>query len=375
MTRVGYAWIRSDLRQQIVTGLLRAGDRLDTEHNLARHYGVAVLTVRRALQGLVDEGLIYRKQRHGTFITEQAAKHRRILLVCGLSGLSGHSLTRGVSQYHQNSIRFCQQAALDLGFTFETLWQYAESPNPPEEAGQARLATASGVIFLACPSNNPLIAHAMRQGTHTVNLGKTTEGERNVWFDMYQAAEIAVVPVIEEIKRQRMSVVVASVQGEARGADAFVNWFPGRTLHLQIPSNISLWDVERNGYRAIHQLCAQMDKPLAFVFLDDVVARGGTRALLERGLGGGRCPVVVVSGKQEMAPYGLPVIHVTHDTEAEARWAVEMLAAQMEGCEGGTAPRQSRFALDTFQEPEPGDWMKELGVEISESRREVIGNR
>ena len=42
-------------------------------------------------------------------------------------------------------------------------------------------------------------------------------------------------------------------------------------------------------------------------------------------------------------PYGLPVTYITHDTESEAEWAVEMLLAQIEGRDGGTEPRGSGF--------------------------------
>jgi DNA-binding LacI/PurR family transcriptional regulator len=150
--------------------------------------------------------------------------------------------------------------------------------------------------------------------------------------------------------------VVASVAGESRGAEALANWVPGRMLHVQLPSHLPLRDVERYGYQAIRELCEQPRmKPLAFVFLDDVVARGGTRALLQAGLGDGRCPVVVVVGKQEMEPYGLPVTYITHDTELEAHWAVEMLDAQVEGRDGGTEPRQSLFGV------EAGDRRQESG--------------
>ncbi|MCA1219242.1 GntR family transcriptional regulator [Streptomyces sp. 8L] len=53
--------------------------RLPTEERLAEHYGVGVLTMRQALGELVDEGLISRHRRHGTFIepgTRRSAPRR-----------------------------------------------------------------------------------------------------------------------------------------------------------------------------------------------------------------------------------------------------------------------------------------------------------
>lgn len=326
---------------------------------MAKEYGVAHLTVRRAQQALVTEGVLRKQPRSGTFVTEQASKYQRLLLVCGIRP-GGHGQALGLSQYFQDSIRFCHEAALARGLSLETYWEYGESLFPSESVGRERLVTASGVIFLGCPIDDQLIRVARREGLHTVYLGKTTETERAVWFDLQQAAAIAIEQIGPEVRRRRLSVVVASVEGDERGSTHCARSFPGRTLNVQLPSDLTLWDTERYGYRAVRRLCEQSGDPMAFVFLDDVVARGGTRALLETGRGDGRCPAVVVSGRQEMAHYGLPVIHVTHDTETEARWAVEMLAAQIEGRDGAAAPRQSPFALDTLPEPEPEDWMVEL---------------
>jgi GntR family transcriptional regulator len=49
--------------------------RLPTEAQLADEYGVAVSTVRQALTALETDGLITRRRRHGTFITDNAPNH------------------------------------------------------------------------------------------------------------------------------------------------------------------------------------------------------------------------------------------------------------------------------------------------------------
>lgn len=350
-----YARIEADLRSQIITGKLRPGDRMPTEKELAGSYGVSVLTVRQAQQSLVRDGLIRKEQGRGTFVTEAAEGHRRLLLVCGLSALEDvPSATWHISRYYQDSITFCHQAARERGFAIETYWPYAETDGASGTDGGDRLAAVSGVILLACAEDKPISTRVRREGIHAVHLGKTGRADRAVWFDMAQAAEIAWVQLREEIERLSLRVVVASVEGEGRGADVIARRAPGRTLHLQMPRDLSLRDIERCGYQAIRELCSREAEPMAFVFLDDVVARGGTRAMLQVGLGDGRCPTVVVCGKQEVEPYGLPVTHITHDTESEARWAVEMIEAQIRGDTAGLEPRQSPFELSDGPES-PGE--------------------
>jgi hypothetical protein len=334
------------LRQAIVSGRVSAGDRMPTEMATAEQHGVAVLTVRQAHQVLIDEGLIRKEQGRGTFVNEGAAGSRRLLVVCGVTALDSLGFAQSVGPYHQNSVRFCLEAAAELGFEAETFWPYGEVFSDLEEVGREKLAGVCGAVFIACPGGNPLPDMARQMGLASVQLGRTKVGDGAIWFDLQEAARLAWDAVREEVERRDLTLVVASVEGEQIGSDTLAQLAPGKTLTTQISNLIPAWDTERHGYDAIRRLCDRMDDRIAVIFLDDVLARGGTRALLEAGLGDGRCPVAVVGGKQEVIPYGLPVTHITHDTEQEARWAVEMLAAQLEGRDGGTEPRQSEFVVE-----------------------------
>ena len=57
-----------DLRSSLDSGTWRPDDRLPTERDLAGHYGVSLITVRRALAELVHEGRIERTRGRGTFV-------------------------------------------------------------------------------------------------------------------------------------------------------------------------------------------------------------------------------------------------------------------------------------------------------------------
>jgi len=69
-----YYQLENILREKILSGVFSAGARLPTESELIRQYGVGRITVRHALAALVKDGLIERRRRRGTFVTERKTK-------------------------------------------------------------------------------------------------------------------------------------------------------------------------------------------------------------------------------------------------------------------------------------------------------------
>ena len=65
-----YAQVRETLRDQIKTGVLKPGQRLPSEDELAVQFGVSRMTVRQGVSDLTDEGLLYRRRGIGTFVTQ-----------------------------------------------------------------------------------------------------------------------------------------------------------------------------------------------------------------------------------------------------------------------------------------------------------------
>src|SRR5215470_19046067 len=73
-----YYQLENILREKIASGVFSAGARLPTESELIRQYGVGRITVRHALAALVKEGLIERRRRRGTFVTERKTRRRAV---------------------------------------------------------------------------------------------------------------------------------------------------------------------------------------------------------------------------------------------------------------------------------------------------------
>jgi GntR family transcriptional regulator len=63
-----YAQLANILRRSMASGILRPGDQLPSEAQLCERYGVSPMTVRRAINTLVDQGVVSAEQGRGTFV-------------------------------------------------------------------------------------------------------------------------------------------------------------------------------------------------------------------------------------------------------------------------------------------------------------------
>ena len=74
--KLKYYKLMEELKEQIVSGKLQAGDKLPSENELSRAYGVSRQTVRKALLILENAGYIYAEHGRGTFCSE-LVRHTR----------------------------------------------------------------------------------------------------------------------------------------------------------------------------------------------------------------------------------------------------------------------------------------------------------
>ena len=75
-----YKQIQNDIKQKIMSGELRPNDRVPSEQELMDQYRVSKITVKNALIGLADEGIVVRIQGKGTFVSESSRLQEAITL-------------------------------------------------------------------------------------------------------------------------------------------------------------------------------------------------------------------------------------------------------------------------------------------------------
>lgn len=96
-----YKQLQRALRQAIARGQLGAEDALPPERQLAAALGISRITVRKALDGLADEGLLVRRQGAGNFVGARMEKN-----FARLTSFSEDMRSRG----RQPSSRWLQRA-------------------------------------------------------------------------------------------------------------------------------------------------------------------------------------------------------------------------------------------------------------------------
>ena len=85
-----YEMVDSLIRQRLVENIYPPGAALPSEMQLARELSVSQGTVRRALDAMVTEGLLYRRQGLGTFVSEMEDR-RSLFLFFNMVSKDGQS--------------------------------------------------------------------------------------------------------------------------------------------------------------------------------------------------------------------------------------------------------------------------------------------
>ena len=90
-----YENISNEIRKRVNSGYYPTDQPISDEVSLTKEFGCSRMTMKRALDILVAEGLLYRKRGHGTFIVQSAANDDKINVISeetlGLSNLLKHS--------------------------------------------------------------------------------------------------------------------------------------------------------------------------------------------------------------------------------------------------------------------------------------------
>src|SRR6266446_8799083 len=75
-----YYQLKEIMRERIRSGEWKPGDLIPSERELGEKYGISRMTARQAITDLVNEGLFYREQGKGTFVSRHKITQQLINL-------------------------------------------------------------------------------------------------------------------------------------------------------------------------------------------------------------------------------------------------------------------------------------------------------
>src|SRR3954470_6208846 len=104
-----YQQVEQDIRRKIASGEMPVGTQLLPHRELATSYGVSLITINKALSGLVSEGVLHSRVGRGTFVAVRP-------LEAGAGNVLGFVLRDLNSPFFSLVARAAQQRAEALGY-------------------------------------------------------------------------------------------------------------------------------------------------------------------------------------------------------------------------------------------------------------------
>ncbi|AUG54563.1 FadR/GntR family transcriptional regulator [Thalassospira marina] len=150
--------IAANLTGQISNGILRPGDKLPTEQELASNYGVARTVVREAVSQLKSDGMIQSKQGVGAFVSEPGsrnvfrispdcfAKRKELVQILQLrtSNEAGAAALAADARSEEDLVRIHDELQSMQGATGQSSFEMAEHRYDAERRFYRAIARASG---------------------------------------------------------------------------------------------------------------------------------------------------------------------------------------------------------------------------------------
>jgi GntR family transcriptional regulator of arabinose operon len=291
-----YAQVSEYLRERILSGELQPGDSIPAQNELTRLCDVSQITVRRAVQDLVNEGMLVSMPGSGTYVSENAGSVTEILNrpitdttqqteclnigeVFSQMNVLGLSHVRGLA----DGIR----SALDNPPFIHYYELPFNAPNAHEIARHIPLGNLDGLL-LHSPCNLDLISRCrLSSKPHVLLYNNIADGFSHCVSSDYVSAMFDCVEHLVSRSKKKIALVTASAERYSSGR--MVQGFQMALRHFKLPPSPPQWIMheeygEGPGHVATMKLLNLPDPPDAIIYRMDVQAKGGLMAARELGV-------------------------------------------------------------------------------------------
>lgn len=330
-----YQQVAADIRRKIVSGEMPIGTQLQPHRELAVSYGVSVITINKALSGLVSDGTLHSRVGRGTFVAARPVvpdTHRILGFVLRDLSAPFFSLVAHAAQQRADELGY----ALLFSSTSNCIDREEEQLRRFRELGlrglivasMARTYRISGPMQELHDEGYPYVMVSYTHGDDVPFVG----------LDLNRAGFIATEHLISLGRRRigyigdRFGSILFEVRGSGyREAMAKHGLAVDPELQFEYPFTGEVNDY-RSGYAVGERVAAMDRKPDAMFVFNDLGALGFQDALLDNGIKVPEDIAIVGLDDIELAARArVPLTTVRQPTDRIGQAAVDTLVARLHG--------------------------------------------
>lgn len=339
-----YQQVAADIRRKILSGEMPVGTQLQPHREMAATYGVSIITINKALSGLVSEGVLHSRVGRGTFVAVRPAPidGAAASTAARPAQMLGFVLRDMSSPFFSLVAHAAQQRADAAGYGL--LFTSSSNRRDREEEQLHRfLSLGVRALIIVSMKRTYRITEPVRElqqaGFPFVMVSYTEEEDVPfIGSDLDRCGEIATEHLIAQ-GRKRIGYIIdqfGSALGELRGrgyerAMERHGLAIDPAFQFQYPLQ-GEWNDYESGYAIGEHLAGLTRRPDAMFVFNDLGALGLEDGLLEHGV---RVPddvAVVGMDDIEMAARArVPLTTVRQPADRIGALAVETLLARLRG--------------------------------------------
>ncbi len=337
-----YEQIADDIKQQIATGKLKVNEQLSSQQELANTYSVSLITVKKALAKLYNEGVLYSRIGKGTFVARASApvdfkKHQTI----------GFVLRQIDSPFFSRILASVERKTGEIDYNLLL----------SSSAGEAQKEDRLIEHFLKMGVNGLIIASMSRVYFASPVVRKLQENnfpyvvvsyiaDRDISYVGTDHEEGAFLGTSHLVKMGYRNIGYingeeGSLLGELRKKGFLRALHKGQLLfnpdyeyRLRLRGE---WNDYQSGYEIGRQFLSTPDRPEAIFAYNDLSALGFEKAVLEAGF---KIPedvaIVGFDNIKRGVTASVPLTTIHQPTDKIGELAVEMIYKKVEGMETPT---------------------------------------